>query len=198
MQKTFTLFFLMLLASQFTFSQTKKIEDLYLEYTQVRNSTDRKAAKNKALALLERHTELNEKQIANVNFHIAGLYEENKEPELAIPHYQTVLKIVPGYYVAQRALAFIYLKQCDILGKKVSAAAQAKNVALHAESFKAYKKQVLLTLPYFEKSQACDPDDNTLNLISNLYKNIKEPQLLTGLDARLKLLSNDCVSLLDE
>lgn len=198
MKRTFVLLFLILLAFQYTFAQTKKIEDLYLDYTQVRNSPNRKAAREKSLALLERSAELNEKQIANVNFHLAGLYEENKEPELAIPHYENVIKIVPGYYVAQRALAFIHLKKCDALGRKVSAAAQAKNETLYAESFKLYKKQVLLTIPYFEKSQACDPDDNTLNILTGLYKSIKATPSLTTLDNRLKELAKDCVSLLDE
>jgi tetratricopeptide (TPR) repeat protein len=198
MKTLFILPFLMLLAFQSAFSQTKKIEDLYLDYTQVRNSPNRKAAKEKSLTLMERSAELNEKQIANVNFHLAGLYEESKESELAIPYYEKVIKIVPGYYVAQRALGFIHLKKCDVLGRKVTAAAQAKNEVLYAESLKAYKKQVLLTIPYLEKSQACDPDDNTLNILSGLYKNIKATTSLTTLDGRLKELAKDCVSLLDE
>lgn len=198
MKKLFIASFLMLLAFHPAFSQTKKIEDLYLDYTQVRNSPNRKAAKENSLALLERSAELNEKQIANVNFHLAGLYEEAKEPQLAVPHYETVIKIVPGYYVAQRALGFINLKKCDELGRKVSAAAQAKNEAMYNESFKVYKKQVLHTIPYFEKSQACDPDDNTLKILTGLYKSIKAPQSLTTLDSRLKELAKDCVSLLDE
>lgn len=198
MKKIFVVIFLSLLTFQSTFSQTKKIEDLYLDYTQVRNSPNRKAAKEKALALMGRSAELNDKQIANVNFHLAGLYEENKEPELAIPHYEKVIKIVPGYYVPYRALGFIHLKKCDALGRKVSAAAQAKNAALYAETFKVYKKQALLTIPYFEKAQACDADDNTLNIITSLYKSIKEPQSITTLDARIKPLAQDCVSLLDE
>jgi len=198
MTKPFIIALLVLFAFQPAFSQTKKIEDLYLDYTQVRNSPDRKAAKEKSLALLERSAELNEKQIANVNFHLAGLYEENKEPELAIPHYEKVIKIVPGYYVAQRALGFINLKKCDVLGRKVTAAAQAKNETLYTESLKIYKKQVLLTIPYFEKSQACDPDDNTLNILTGLYKSIKATQSLATLDNRLKELAKDCISLLDE
>jgi hypothetical protein len=198
MKKTYIVIFLFLLTFQSAFSQTKKIEDLYLDYTQVRNSPNRKAAKEKALALMSRSAELNEKQIANINFHLAGLYEENKEPELAVPHYENVIKIVPGYYVPYRALGFIHLKKCEALGRKVSAAAQTKNAALYAETFKTYKKQALVTLPYFEKAQACDGDDNTLNIITSLYKSIKEPQLLSTLDTRIKALAQDCVSLLDE
>ncbi|WEK18578.1 MAG: hypothetical protein P0Y49_17450 [Candidatus Pedobacter colombiensis] len=198
MKKLFIIAFLMLLTLQSAFSQTKKIEDLYNEYTLVRNTPNRKATKEKSLALLERATELNEKQVTNVNYHLARLHEEEKEPELAIPYYEKVIKIVPGYYVAQRALGFINLKKCEALGHKVTAAAQAKNESLYNESFKAYKKQVLLTIPYFEKSQACDADDNTLNILTGLYKSIKATQSLTTLDSRLKELAKDCVSLLDE
>ena len=99
---------LLLTASfQTAFSQSGKIEDLYMDYTTVRNSPDQKAAKEKTQALLARSAELNEKQVANVNYHMARIYEEQKQPDLAIPHYEKVIKMVPGYYVAQRALGFL-------------------------------------------------------------------------------------------
>lgn len=190
---------LLLTASfQATFSQSRNIEDLYMDYTMVRNTPNNKAAKQKSLALLERSSELNEKQIANVNFHLAGVYEADKQPDLAIPHYEKVIKMVPGYYVAQRALGYLLLEKSNELANKVTAAGKAKNAILHAESFKAYKKQILVLLPYLEKSQACDPDDRTLQTITNLYKNIKESTLLGTLSTRLKEKGKDCVTLLDD
>lgn len=193
------IFALLLTASfQTAFSQSKPIEDLYMDYTMVRNTPNNKLAKEKSLALLVRSAELNEKQIANVNFHLAGIYEENKQPDLAIPHYEKVIKMVPGYYVAQRALGFLLLEKSNVLANKVTAAAKAKNATSHAESFNAYKKQILVLLPYLEKSQACDPDERTLHTITNLYKNIKEPTLLGTLNTRLKEKGKDCVTLLDD
>lgn len=190
---------LLLTASfQTAFSQSGKIEDLYMDYTTVRNSPDQKAAKEKTQALLARSAELNEKQVANVNYHMARIYEEQKQPDLAIPHYEKVIKMVPGYYVAQRALGFLLLEKSNVLANKVTAAAKAKNATLHAESFKAYKKQILALLPYLEKSQACDADERTLQTITNLYKSIKEPGLFNTLSTRLKEKGADCVTLLDD
>ena len=190
---------LLLTASfQTAFSQSGKIEDLYMDYTTVRNSPDQKAAKEKTQALLARSAELNEKQVANVNYHMARIYEEQKHPDLAIPHYEKVIKMVPGYYVAQRALGFLLLEKSNVLANKVTAAAKAKNATLHAESFKAYKKQILALLPYLEKSQACDADERTLQTITNLYKSIKEPGLFGTLSTRLKEKGADCVTLLDD
>lgn len=196
--KRITLATLLLLSVQTAFSQSKNIEDLYMDYTMVRNTPNNKAAKEKSLALLTRASELNDKQIANINFHLAGVYETDKQPDLAIPHYEKVIKMVPGYYVAQRALGFLLLEKSNVLANKVTAAAKAKDANLHAESFKAYKKQILALLPYLEKSQACDPDDRTLQTITNLYKNIKETTLLSTLNTRLKEKGKDCVTLLDD
>jgi tetratricopeptide (TPR) repeat protein len=129
---------------------------------------------------------------------MARIYEEQKQPDLAIPHYEKVIKMVPGYYVAQRALGFLLLEKSNVLANKVTAAAKAKNAKLHAESFAAYKKQILTLLPYLEKSQASDADDRTLQTITNLYKSIKEPGLFNTLNTRLKEKGTDCVTLLDD
>jgi hypothetical protein len=40
-------------------------------------------------------------------------------------------------------------------------------------------------LPHLEKAQACDPDDQTLNLIKLLYRNIKDQHGIDTLPARL-------------
>jgi tetratricopeptide (TPR) repeat protein len=193
------IFALLLTASfQTAFSQSQKIEDLYMDYTMVRNSPNQKAAKEKTLALLARSSELNAQQVANVNYHMGRIYEEQKQADLAIPHYEKVIKMVPGYYVAQRALGFLLLEKSNVTANKVTAAAKAKNAALHAESFKTYKKQILALLPYLEKSQVCDADDRTLQTITNLYKSIKEPGLFSTLNTRLKEKGADCITLLDD
>ncbi|SMC44891.1 tetratricopeptide repeat protein [Pedobacter africanus] len=199
MKKTYFFTLLILFVGQVALSQTKPIKDLYWDYSQMRmDPATRTQAKDKALALLARSTELTEKQLANVNFHLGRIYEEIKEPDKAVPHYEQAIKLAPAYYVTYRALGFIYLKKCDSIGRTVTEAAKAKNAKLHAERFSAYKNEVSKTLPYFEKSQACDPDERTLAMITNLYNSIKNPQALLTLDERLKKLGGECASLLDD
>jgi hypothetical protein len=65
-------------------------------------------------------------------------------------------------------------------------------------SIAIFKKQVSKTLPYFEKAQACDPDERTLAMITNLYNSVKDAQSLSTFDSRLKTLGESCVSLLDD
>jgi tetratricopeptide (TPR) repeat protein len=198
MKKTSLIFAFILLILQTSFSQTKDIKDLYFDFMQVRMDHASKSAKTKALNLLSRSAELSQNQLANINFHLGRIYEESKEPEKAIPHYINVIKSVPGYYVAHRALGYIELKKCDSLGKIVTAAAKANNAPVHAENLKLYKSQVRKTLPYLEKSQACDADERTLHTLNSLYASIKDSQSVSTLKTRLIELGKDCVSLLED
>jgi hypothetical protein len=70
---------------------------------------------------------------------------------------------VPNYYVVQRALGYQYLKQVNTLSDQVNAAQSdaGENKRLTVLYTAAAKK----TLPYLEKAQACDPNDETLTLI---------------------------------
>jgi len=180
-------------------AQTKSIKDLYWGYLQVRSAPKNKAnVINKALELLDRSSELNAKQIANLTYHLGRLYEETGEVDKAVSYYEKSIKLTPGYYVPYRALGFINIKNCNIYSQKMNEAAKAKNAVLHAKAFAAYKTQALKTIGYLEKSQACDPDDETLAMIKNLYKNIKDNSAIHTLNARLKVKSADCITLLDD
>ena len=53
-------------------------------------------------------------------------------------------------------------------------------------------------LPHLEKYQACEPDEQTLAIILNLYKSIKEPQTAEAITNRIKPLGKTCVTLLDD
>ena len=61
-----------------------------------------------------------------------------------------------------------------------------------------YKKAVLKALPHLEKAQACDPSDETLTMIQQLYRNMKDDAGLKSLKARLTTLSKNCQDLLTE
>jgi len=177
----------------------QNIKDLYLDYTLDRNDeTLNTKTINRALALLNRSSELNDKQVANVNFHLARIYVSTGESEKAISHYEVSLKLVPDYYVTHHALGFLHLKKCDTLGQAVTASAKSKDIKLNEESYKAYKLQVEKTIPYLEKSQACDADERTMGILNGLYASIKNTTALATLPERLEALSKNCVDLLDD
>lgn len=194
------LFFLFLfLGIQTTFAQKQDIKDLYFDYLQVRMDADEKPdAITKALSLLDRKAELTKTQLGNVTYHLGRLYEESGENGKAIPYYETSIKITPGYYVPYRALGFINFEECNILEKKTNDAMRSKDNKLVELLTKDYNALVMKTITYLEKSQACDPDDETKNMIINLYKKTKNANAINSLDTRLEKLSVNCITLLED
>jgi len=190
--------FFAVLITQFAYAQKQDIKDLYFDYLQVRMDADEKPeAKTKAIALLQRSSELTKTQLGNVNYHLGRLYEEDGEIEKAVPYYESI-KITPGYYVPYRALGFMYYKKCAELGKKLSEIDKSVNGNSYKKASDELKALSLKTAKYLEKSQACDPDDETLDMIKVLYKNLKDDKALTTIRERLKALSADCVTLLED
>ncbi|MCZ4245435.1 hypothetical protein [Pedobacter punctiformis] len=190
-------FFLLLFSNQ-AFPQTKSVKDMYWDYIQIRMSDSKKQETiAKALELLNHKTELNEKQIANLNYHLGRIYESIDEIK-AIPYYEECIKFSPNYYVPYLALAAINIKKCNALSAEVNKAGKEKNIPLYKESFTKYKNQVLKTLIYMEKAQACDPDEQMLDMINKYYSSIKDMQALGMLPERLKKLSENCATLLDD
>jgi tetratricopeptide (TPR) repeat protein len=197
MKKTFLL--CSFLFFSITMVNAQDIKDLYFNYMTTRmNESQNKKTISTALALLNRSSELNEKQLANINFHLGRIYASTGSSEKAITHYEASLKLVPDYYVTHNALGFLHLKKCDTLGKAVSESAKLKNVALNEKTYKAYKLQVDKTIPYFEKSQACDADERTMSILNSLYKSTKNTAALATLPKRLAVLGKTCVTLLDD
>lgn len=191
--------FVFLLGFSFKGFSQKPISELYTSYTIIRTTeTSKPAAIEIALSLLQRSTELTNTQIANVNFHLGRLYEEVLEEDKAIPYYEASLKLAPDYYVTHRALANIYLKQSTPIVQKMNEAGKAQQTAVYGQLFATYKKLILKALPHFEKAQACDADEQTLQQITNLYKNIKDTTSMATLPTRLKSMAVTCVDLLDD
>lgn len=199
MKKTLLLNLLILTGLTTSFAQTRDIKDMYADYTMNRMVESKSAETiDQGLALLKRSSELNEKQIANINYHVGRLYETGGNAAKAVPYYETVTKLVPGYYVVQLALGYINLKKCDTLGRKVAESAKLKDAALNERSYKAYKAQVTKTIAYFEKAESCEPDERTLGILTTLYKSIKDTTSLSTISSRLASLPKDCVTLLDD
>jgi len=199
MKKLLFSILLIVAGTQFGFSQNKSIKDLYWDYSQIRmTDTKRPKAIELAEALIKRSSELTKIQLGNVSYHLARLYEETGETEKAIPYYEEAIKITPGYYVPYRALGFIFIKKCNAIGGKMNEAGMAKDLKLYGELYAQYKLLAFKALPNLEKSQACDPDDETKTIITNLYRSLKDNASIVSLDERLKKKAIDCISLLDD
>ncbi|MEZ2336150.1 hypothetical protein AB6735_10970 [Mucilaginibacter sp. RCC_168] len=115
---------------------------------------------------------------------MAQVYEGDHQSMNAITYYNRVITAQPNYYVAHRALGYLYIK--DISGKL------AKDIIVDA----AYIGKIKKALPHLEKAQACDPDDQTLSLIKLLYRNIKDQHGIDTLPARLAQLKKNCEDIL--
>jgi hypothetical protein len=53
-------------------------------------------------------------------------------------------------------------------------------------------------LPHLEKAQACDPSDDTLEIIKTLYQKLNDQQSLGTLNDRLKQLHTNCIDILND
>jgi len=194
-----TLLFSLFMFFGISMVNAQNIKDLYFDYMTTRmNEEQNKETIKTGLALLDRSSKLNDKQVANINFHLGRIFASTGESEKAISHYEASLKLAPDYYVTHHALGFLHLKKCDTLGQAVTASAKSKDIKLNEESYKAYKLQVEKTIPYLEKSQACDADERTMGILNGLYASIKNTTALATLPERLEALSKNCVDLLDD
>ena len=66
------------------------------------------------------------------------------------------------------------------------------------KAFEEYKSYIVKAIPHLENYQACDPDEETLNIILSLYKILKDTKSIETLNARLKEMNSKCVNLLDD
>ena len=181
-----------------SFAQGDNIDDAYLNYKVSRNVKGNTKSIENLSALLKRSSELSVKQVANVEYHLGRMYEEMGTVDSAIVHYENSLKGEPNYSVIHRALGFIYLAKTKPAVTKMNEASKAKDATSNAKAFAEYKLLVKKAIPYLEKYQACEPDEQTLATINNLYKSIKDLESPKTLDARLKANAVNCVSLLED
>lgn len=197
-KKILTLLAAMAFIALHAFGQEQNIKDAYFDFTISRNVKGSEKSIEKTKKILLRSNELSVKQRANVTYHLGRMYEDVGQPDSAIVYYGQSLKGEPNYSVVHRALAFIYLDKSKVFVGQLNAANQAKNADARAKAFKQYKAMVQNALPHLEKYQACEVDEETLVMITSLYKNIKEEQSIVSLPSRLKALSGTCVSLLED
>jgi len=176
----------------------QSIRDEYHAFTVYRTTKGNGDDIKKINALLSRKNELSVKQVANAEYHLGRMYEEIGDDNNALAHYNESLKREPNYTVIHRAVGFIYLNKTKPFVKQMNEASSAKNATANAKAFDSYKLMVKKALPHLEKYQACEPDEQTLAIILNLYKSIKEPQTAEAITNRIKPLGKTCVTLLDD
>jgi len=127
---------------------------------------------------------------------LANAYDDAEQDAKAITYYEKVAVAEPNYFVVQRALGYLYNDRAEDIQLKLYRTPTTD--PSYTKIADAYKKAVLKALPYLEKAQACDPDDDTLDLIKTLCMNINDNTKLGNLANRLADLKVKCVDLLDD
>lgn len=165
------------------FAQTAEgAYDKYLDFNLARLEGRNKDAFKLAADISSHAEELPEKSRIAFYNSLAKLYEDDDQFDKALPLYEKVAVAVPDYYVAHRALGYLYVRKANIA----------------AGNLPVYKQMVDKALPHLEKAQACDPSDETLALIKSLYQKTNNTSGLASLDTRLKQMSKSCLDILND
>lgn len=198
MSKKLCSLFAMLFASAIMYAQipSKTAYEQYLDFNLLRLQGEHADAMNMGIALLDSVDKLPAKSRISFYNSLAKLYEDQDQPERATPYYEKVVTAEPKYYVAHRALGYIYLAPANDIFTRLSAA--KPNTPVYNKLMSDYKAAATKALKHLEIAQACDPSDDTLNIIKTLYKNMSDTAGLATLDERLKKQSADCLDILSD
>ncbi|MVN92892.1 tetratricopeptide repeat protein [Mucilaginibacter aquatilis] len=166
------------------FAQTT--EDAYNRYTEY-NLAIFEGKSDKAFELGEKllpeMDKLPAKTRTAFQYTLGKQYEDRKQFDKALPLYERVVAAEPDYYVVHLALGHIYL------GK-------AKQLQLTNKA--AFTALVNKIIPHLEKVQACDPYDENLALIKQLYRSVNKEAAISSINERLKPMRNKCIDLLQD
>jgi tetratricopeptide (TPR) repeat protein len=181
------------------YAQSPSVDSVYNQYLDF-NLARFQGEQDKILELgenlLPNADKLPEKARINFYFAVGKMYEDNDQHSKALPYYEKVAIAVPDYYVVHRALGYLYLENIKEIEVKLNAS--SNNKTLNDQLTLAYINAVKKALPHLEKAQACDPSDETLEIIKTLYKKIKDEQGLNSLYSRLKELGKNCIDILSD
>jgi tetratricopeptide (TPR) repeat protein len=192
---------ILLLIIAFAVTTTKaqtadEVYNSYLDFNLARLEGRTENALDLGEQLMPNADKLTDKARISFYYSLGNLYENDSQSAKALPLYEKVAAAVPDYYVVQRALGYMYMKQVQDIATKLNA---AKTDAAESKRLTdLYATAVKKVLPHLEKAQACDPDNDTLSLIKTLYKNIKDDKGLSTLNSRLATLAKNCVDLLSD
>ncbi|MEO7214069.1 hypothetical protein [Mucilaginibacter sp.] len=180
-------------------AKAQTVEEVYNRYLDF-NLTRLEGPASKTLeageALLPDTAKLTPKQRISFYYSIGKAYEDDAQSIKAQQYYERVAAAVPDYYVVQRALGYIFAKQAESYADKLNAT--ASNITENKKVMALYTAAAKKAIPYLEKAQACDPDDDTLTRITILLKNTKDTAGLANLKTKLATLSKTCIDLLDD
>jgi len=200
MAKKIVLLLFLLLTGLLVSAQSSVADSVYNKYLDFNLARFQGEDKEKIIALGEEllpyADKLPEKTRINFYFAVGKMYEDSDQDNKALPYYEKVAAAVPDYYVVHRALGYLYLAKIKDIEEKLNAS--SGNQALNQQLTAGYNAAVRKALPHLEKAQACDPSDETLEIIKKLYKNVKDESALSSLDSRLKVLSKNCIDILTD
>src|SRR5476651_1570218 len=98
----------------------KDTYERYLDFNLARLAGDTEGALNMGEALLDSVNALPEKSRVSFYNSMGKLYEDSHLPQSAAKYYEKVTVAVPNYYVAHRALGYIYLATATDLFETLS------------------------------------------------------------------------------
>ena len=75
---------------------------------------------------------------------------------------------------------------------------EKNNLELRNKYINEYKTVLKKSLPHFEKAMACDPNDQVMVSIKNVYAALKDTESIKSLDDRLAILKGECLDFLSE
>jgi tetratricopeptide (TPR) repeat protein len=174
----------------------KSVYDHYLDFNLARLQGETKAALDIGVILLDDVDSLPAKSRISFYNSMGKLCEDNGQPERATPYYEKVIAAVPNYYVAHRALGYIYLAPANDLFSELQGSKRTD--ANYAHVKEAYKAAATKALQHLEIAQACDPGDDTLLIIKTLYKNMGDTTSIGTLNERLAKLTKNCLDILSD
>ena len=195
-KKPLFLFTLLLIAAALHAQAPKDAYERYLDFNLTRLEGNTEKALDMGEALLDSANALPEKSRVSFYNSMGKLYEDNHLPQSAIKYYEKVTVAVPNYYVAHRALGYIYLAIATDLYETLSG--RKKNDPVYIRTMADYKAAALKALPHLEIAQGCDPSDETLAVIKTLYTNMGDTAGLATLNERLAKLNKNCLDILSD
>jgi tetratricopeptide (TPR) repeat protein len=177
----------------FAHAQTAdQVYDQYIDFNMARSDKNYPKSFLIGESLLPQANKLPPKAKTILFYSMAKLYEDSGNTDKAITYYEKVTAAAPDYYVPHLALGYIYFNKFGDFSRKL------QTVKIDAKLMADYKAIALKALPHLEKAEACEHNEETLDMIKTLYTAIKDTAGLNSLKSRLAALSKNCVTLLSE
>lgn len=185
---------LLILFAQTSFSQT--VLENYDQFGGAVTNGEDATAFSLADKILPEAASLSGRQQAIFYYKLAGIHEAKQHQKEAVDFYQRSLKLEPDFYVPHLALGYLYLGFVKELSEKLNA--EKRDPALQVKYKNDYNSHLRKALTHLEKAMACDPNEEALKIIKSGYQTLKDTTALSSLDARLKELAKNCMTVLAE